>query len=70
MKFIKVKNHIFNIDNIFDIVYFIKTDEHFNNIGFVYYVIPMRGEGVEISQDEYNELLQIISKINYSETEA
>ena len=70
MKFVKVKNHIFNIDNIYDIAYYIKTDEHFNNIGFRYFVIPMRGEGVEIEQEEYNELLEIISKINYSETEA
>lgn len=70
MKFVKVKNHIFNIDNIFDIVYLTDVDEHFNNIGFRYFVIPIRGNGVEIKQDEYNELLQIISKINYSETEA
>lgn len=70
MKFVKVKNHIFNMDNIFDIVYYTDYDEHFNNIGFKYFVLPMRGEGVEINQDEYNELLQIISKINYSEAEA
>lgn len=37
MKFVKVKNHIFNIDNIFDIVYLTDVDEHFNNIGFRYF---------------------------------
>lgn len=70
MKFVKVKNHIFNIDNIFDIAYYIKYDDHFNNIGFRYFVIPMRGEGIEIDLEEYNELMQIINKINYSDTEA
>lgn len=70
MKFVKVKNHIFNIDNIFDIVYLTDIDEHFNNIGFRYFVIPVRGVAEEIKQDEYNELLKIIDKINHSETEA
>ena len=70
MKFIKVKNHIFNIDNIVEILSSSVVDEHFSTIGFRYFVIPIRGEAVEINQDEYNEILQIISKINYSETEA
>lgn len=70
MKFVKVQNHIFNIDNIFDICYYIEQDEYFNNIGFRYFVIPIHGNRVEIKQEEYNELLQIISKINYSEAEA
>ena len=70
MKFIKVQNHIFNIDNIVDIFSATVVDDHFNHIGFRYFVIPVSGKEVEIKQEEYFELLQIIAKINYSEMEA
>ena len=70
MKFVKVQNHVFNIDNIFDVVYYNDFDEHFNNIGFKYFVIPLRGGAVEIKVEEYEELLKILNKINFSETEA
>ena len=67
MKFIKIKNHIFNIDNIFDVVYYDKFGEHFEKIGLQYFVIPLKGCAVELLEEEYNELVQIIDKINHSE---
>ena len=67
MKFVKVQNHFFHIDNICDIAWYNDFDQHFKKIGRKYFVVPFRGEAIEIKSEEYEELLKILYGINHSE---
>lgn len=70
MRFVKIQNRIINISCIFELVYYKSFDDHFNHIGFKYYLIPIRGDGMEITLDEYNEIKEILFSAKYDDAEA
>lgn len=70
MKFIQVENRIINIEYIVELSYFQRTDEHFNRIGWEYYLVVRGGMGIcKISKEQYEEIKNILLNLKYDDAE-